>query len=160
MTAPGPQAAPEFFHRIEGLCLTPGNKTAGFDALVSTEVLIRLSTTPADPQWQENLAATVRERVLNANLLARNLVEHSGIVLIAGTLCPRFFVTDPGLGGSVGADPNELERLGRDDALAWIGPSVAYTPHNVDTPAQALALLIMVETWAEVARSFLLSLDA
>lgn len=160
MTAPGPRTALEFFHRIEGLCLTPGNKSAGFDALVSTEVLTRLRATPADAQWQENLAVTVRERVLNANLLSPNLVERSGIVLVANTLCPRFFVTDPGLGGSIGADPNEIERLGRDDALTWIGPSVAYTPHNVDTPAQALALLIMVETWAEVARSFLLSLDA
>lgn len=150
------EQVPEFLHRIEGLSLTPGNKTAGFDALISTEVLKRLRELPVDSKVQAELLATMRERVLTADLLPRELADRCGVVLVEGTLCPRFFVTDPTLGGSVGADPNELERLERDDAVEWIGPTMAYTPHNVDTPAQALALLVMVETWAEFARVHLL----
>lgn len=160
MSLPSACPVPEFLHRIEGLCLTPGNKTAGFDALISTQVLKRLQALPVDSKTQEDLLTTMRERVLVANLLPRKLSERCGVVLVNGTLCPRFFVTDPALGGSVGADPNEIERLFRDDAEEWLGPVVAYTAHNVDTPAQALALLVMVETWVEFARSYLLSLDA
>lgn len=151
---------PEFFHRIEGLCLTPGNKTAGFDALISTQVLKRLQALPIDSKTQDALLAMMRERVLVAGLLPRELSKRCGVVLVKGTLCPRFFVTDPTLGGSVGADPNELERLQREDAEEWIGPVVAYTAHNVDTSHQALALLVMVETWVEFVRSYLLSQES
>lgn len=157
MSVPPAYEVPEFLHRIEGLCLTPGNKTAGFDALISTQVLKQLLALPVDSRLQEDLLTTMRERVLVADLLPRELAERCGVVLVTGTLCPRFFVTDPALGGSVGADPNEIERLPRDDAEEWIGPVVVYTAHNVDTAAQALALLVMVETWVEFTRSYLLS---
>jgi len=36
-----------------------------------------------------------------------------------------------------------------DDALERLGPTLDYTPHNCDAPVQAIALIIMVQTWAE-----------
>lgn len=51
-------------------------------------------------------------------------------------------------GGSIGAFPQEMERLGyyENEGEDY---DIRYVPHNVDTPNQAMALLIMVETWAE-----------
>lgn len=146
-----PSAVPEFFHRFDGLGLAPGNKTAGFDLVVSTEVLQRLQNLPVAPAAYAHLFQQIQERLRNSGLLSSAELERVLIAFVPGTWCPRYFATGRE-GASVGADPSELERLPARDALEWIGPTLAYTPHNVDSPMQALALVIMVETWAEQAR--------
>jgi hypothetical protein len=45
--------------------------------------------------------------------------------------------------------PEQLAQLLADDALERLGPTLDYTPHNCDAPVQAIALIIMVQTWAE-----------
>lgn len=150
---PSPEV-PEFFHRFDGLRLTPGNKTAGFDAVVSTEVLKRLREQPMTEAASTQLLEQIRERVSNAGLLAESELARCGVGFVEGSWCPRFFATGPE-GASIGAVPSELERLLACDALDWIGPTLSYSPHNVDSPAQALALVVIVETWAEQARFML-----
>jgi hypothetical protein len=148
-------SVPDFFYRIEGLSLVPGNKTAGFVAVVSTEVLKRLREKPISPEKHALLLERMRERILNAKLLPKKYLGRCGVVLEADTFCPRCFITDPAFGGSIGANPDDLSRLTRPDGLEWIGPTLDFTPHNVDVPSQALALLVMFETWAEMARNVL-----
>jgi len=147
---------PAFFYRFEGLSLVAGNKSAGFTALLSTQLLIRLRHLPIGAEWHARLQAEIQARLANAKLLPKNLIRKGGIVFVDGTWCPLCFMTDPAFGASIGAAPGDVERLLRDDALEWIGPAVAYTAHNTDTPSQALALVIMVETWGEFVRDFLL----
>jgi hypothetical protein len=144
-------AVPEFFHRFDGLGLVPGNKTAGFDVMVSTEILQRLQNLAISPAAHEHLLQEMRGRLSNAKLLSAAELDRFLVAFVPGTWCPRYFATGRE-GASVGADPSELERLPARDALEWIGPTLAYTPHNVDSPVQALALVVMVETWAEQAR--------
>jgi hypothetical protein len=141
--------APDFFTRVDGLSLVPGNKTAGFVGVVSTEALRILREIPVGNDEVVALLTRMRERLLNAKLIPKRALNGSGVSLLAGSACPRFFVTDPTFGGSIGADPDDLDRLDKPEAFDYIGPTTDYTPHNVDTPAQALALLVMFETWAE-----------
>jgi hypothetical protein len=156
VTSPAEHNVPEFFSRIEGLSLTPGNKSAGFNAVVSTDVLKRLREMQISEEQHTHLLMRMRERILNAKLLPKKQLGRCGVVLDNGSWCPRCFITDPAFGGSIGADPSELERLRAQDAMEWIGSTMTYTPHNVDVPSAALALLVMFETWAEMARLQLL----
>jgi hypothetical protein len=144
-------AVPEFFHRFDGLGLVPGNKTSGFDLVVSTDVLQRLHRLSMSESAQVALHAAVVERLRNAGFLEEFEEARCGIGFVPGTWCPRFFATGPEA-ASIGAIPSELVRLPARDALEWIGPTLSYSPHNVDSPWQALALVVMVEAWAEHAR--------
>lgn len=85
--------------------------------------------------------------------MSKKAVGSASIGFYGDTGCPRFFVADPMFGGSIGANPETFSRLLRHDALEWLGPTVDFTPHNVDTPKTALALMLLAQTWAEWALS-------
>lgn len=149
----------EFFYRFEGLNLMPGSKTAGFVALISTDALQKLRTvTVSDPEYQ-GLVMQARERLARAGLLPKKVLARCGIALVDRTACPLLFTTDPMVGGSIGANPDELEQVQASDVLERLGDAIWYTPHNVDSPAQALALMVLFETWAEWARGKLLAVE-
>ncbi|KWU19034.1 hypothetical protein [Burkholderia cenocepacia] len=151
----------DFFYRLEGLSLIPGNKSSGFSVAVSTEALKALSKMTVSDKDYQRLLSRMSERLERANLLPDILRQESGVALLDDTACPRFFTTDPTLGGSLGANPEELGWLRtKENAEKWLGSSVSFTPHNVDTPAQALSLVILVETWGEWAYDKLQDADS
>ena len=139
----------EFFHRIDGFGLVPGNKTAGFVLRVSTTATKRLLSMTVSAAEHKALLEEVRARIRRAGLVSDAAIEKLDIELAYGTGCPLFFSTDPATGGSVGARPEDLQRATRELAEAYLGPFVEYTPHNVDSPVQAMVLMIAVQTWAE-----------
>ncbi|HDR9103420.1 TPA: hypothetical protein QDB04_000140 [Burkholderia vietnamiensis] len=150
--------APEFFYRVDHFDLTPGWKAAGFFLTVSTDALRRLREVAVSAEEYQALSMKAIERVARAKVLPKtkrglsgcrmSLVEHSG--------CPLSFSTDPVFGASLCGDPDKLGRITQADALEVLGPSLDYTPHNCDAPAQALALMILVQTWGEWAYGKLL----
>jgi len=153
--------ATDFFYRFDGLGLVPGNKAAGFVAYLDTSVLQRLRAIPMTGEEYQTLTVEMHARVQRSGLVKKSQVSCCGFALVPDTACPLMFTTDPVFGASVGADPNELLHLSEVNPLAWLGPTVAYTPHNADTPAQALVLMVLVATWGEWAfnRLALLALE-
>lgn len=142
-----------FFYRIDGLYLVPGNKTAGFCFSVSTQALADLIQIQVPTIELERLMSGIHQRIVRVGGSAHEAGQQAEILFVEGTACPRAFVSDPMFGGSLGADPETFSRLQRPDRLDWIGPEVDYTPHNCDTPAQSIVLVVMVQSWAEYARS-------
>jgi hypothetical protein len=139
----------DFFYRIDGFDLVPGNKTAGFVFLVDTMAMKRLrGVEMARKEW-EDLMQRMHERVARSGLVSKKQVKQCGVAFAGLSCCPLMFTTDPTLGGSIGANPEELARLEEAGGEEYIGPSVDFTPHNVDSPAQAMVLLILVQTWCE-----------
>lgn len=138
-----------FFTRIDFMTLKPGNKSAGFFLAVSVPALQALSTLAIPEDEHLRLLAEAQVRVKRSGLLAEELVEDCGFELYQGTAVPRYFCANPMFGGSLGAQPEELGYLTDPARAGFLGPELGYTPHNVDTPASALVLMILVQTWAE-----------
>jgi len=140
----------DFFYRFDGLDLISGNKTAGFCVEMSTATLKALLNVAVSAEDYQSLIVQMRERLERADLLPEIQRRSSGIMLLEGTAVPRVFTTDPMLGGSLGANPEELAWLrDKDNYQEWLGVSLSYTPHNVDVAKQALTLVLLVQTWAE-----------
>ncbi|WP_434716283.1 hypothetical protein [Paraburkholderia sp. A3RO-2L] len=140
-----------FFTRIDYLNLVPGNKTAGFVLAVSTRALKTLAAISVSEAEVQELNKRAQERVSRAGLLPVALVEDCGLELRLGGVPSHFWVSQM-FGGSIGARPEELSWLGAAQKADWLGEELEYTPHNVDTPAQALVLVILIQTWAEWAQ--------
>lgn len=140
-----------FFTRIEGLDLTPGNKSAGFVFSVSVPALRQLATVEVSDEAWARLNACAIERVTRAGLVSAEQAAAGGLARYQGSAVPKSFWVDPGFAGSLGADPEWLSFALNADGLeeALLEHEVEYTPHNVDTPQQALVLLILVQTWSE-----------
>lgn len=102
----------------------------------------------------------IHRRIERVGGSVREAGQQAQIMFVEGTACPRAFIADPLFGGSLGADPEAFGRLQRPDRLDWIGPEVEYTPHNCDTPDQAIILVVLVQAWAEYARAKLRHLEA
>ncbi len=137
-----------FFTRIDFMTLQPGNKTAGFFLAVAVSALQKLSTLEVTEEERARLLEDARTRVRRAGLLPESLIEGCGFEFLTGGV-PRYFWVDRMFGGSLGANPDELDKVSRPDQAAWLGEELQYTPHNVDAPKQALVLMILVQTWAE-----------
>ncbi|MBK3780292.1 hypothetical protein G3A43_08480 [Paraburkholderia aspalathi] len=150
----------DFFYRIEGFDLSPGWKTAGFTLIVSTEALVRLKAVEVSVEELQTLTTNGLERIARANILPKKMVQRGRIALFEQSACPLMFTTDPTLGGSIGARPDELRKLVDDDALVALGTTVEYTAHNCDAPGQSIALMILAQTWAEWAYTKLLIQDS
>ncbi|MBU9200108.1 hypothetical protein KTD31_01655 [Burkholderia multivorans] len=140
-----------FFTRIDYLNLVPGNKTAGFVLAVSTQALKALAAISVTDEEVHELNRRARERVSRAGLLPATLVEDCGFELRLGGVPSHFWVSQM-FGGSIGARPEELSWLSVPEKAEWLGEELEYSPHNVDTPAQALVLVILSQTWAEWAQ--------
>ncbi len=139
----------DFFYRFEGLSLTPGNKTAGFDFVVATRALVAASRLEMTGDERARLQTAVVERLRHAKLASRTDTRHLGILFHGNSWAPRAFSEDAVFGGSLGADPETFGRLSNEDVLEWLGEDVRFTPHNVDAPRQALRLLLLAQAWAE-----------
>lgn len=146
----------EFFYRIDCLSLTPGNKTAGFVLVLDTGTMRRLTGIRVSEAQHDGLFKQMQERLAHAGLAPQRQRLQAGFALLHESACPRYFFTDPAFGGSIGGNLEELGWLERHDAVEWLGPTMMMTPHNVDTPADALMLMVMVQTWAEWAYGLLL----
>lgn len=138
-----------FFYRFDGLDLIPGNKTAGFAMLLDSVAFVRLGELKCSEEQQARVNEEARARVLRAQLISKRYVEACGIVFFEDTACPRYFVSDAAFGASLGCDPENFGRMQHPEALSWLRTYVEYTPHNTDSPKQALALLVLAQTWAE-----------
>lgn len=141
-----------FFYRIDGFDLFPGNKTAGFCLSIATPALIQLVREKVPNGELDHLMVLVHERLGRLGNSFKKLGKNAQILFVEGTACPRAFISDPSFGGSIGADPETFSRLMRPHPLDWIGPEVEYTPHNCDAPAQAMILMVLAQTWAEYAQ--------
>jgi hypothetical protein len=143
--------APEFFYRVDHFDLTPGNKSAGFFLTVSTDALRRLREIDVDVEEYQALSMKAIERIARAKVLPKTKrgLSSCRMLLVERSACPLSFSTDPVFGASLGGDPDKLARLTQEDAFEVLSPSLDYTPHNCDAPAQALALMILVQTWGE-----------
>lgn len=149
-----------FFTRIDGLSLTPGNKTAGFCLAVSVpeaHVLSRLVVRESDLQ---QLQAEMVQRIKNSGLLTGADAEDCGIEFFQGCSLPSYFWVNRMFSASIGAEPNDLADIVLPSLVGDLGPEISYTPHNCDAPQHALVLLIMVQTWAEWAWGRLLAAQA
>jgi len=155
-TDPLSRAEQEFFYNIMGFNLHAGNKAAGFVLKLSTRALQQLRQVPVTVEQQLELINRAQERIGRAGVLSKRLRQGCTIALIKNSGCPLAFITDPSFGASIGGNPDDLEKLTRPDYLDWLGPVTYFTPHNCDAPKQALALFILVETWAEWAAGQLL----
>lgn len=136
------------FYRFDGLSLIPGNKTAGFTAQIRLDAL-RTFLVPADDDDRERLMQDIEQRLMHAGLIPVNSLRYLRVMFHEGTAVPRAFVVDPMFGGSLGADPNELSKALTTADPSELWPLIEYTPHNLDQPQQALALVVMVTAWAD-----------
>lgn len=139
----------QFIHRIQGLHLTSGNKTAGFLLALDTEALRQLRQLPVTLEENQTLLIRMRERVLRAKLMKKSLIDQCGVGFFEHSSVPLMFTTCSMFGASIGASPEELQHLAKENAVDYIGEVCRYTPHNADTADQALILLILIETWVE-----------
>lgn len=146
-----------FFHRMEGMNLVEGNKTAGWTFVVDSRALLALMYIKVTPEVQARITADAKARIERAKLLPKIMLKSAGIVFWKDTLVPRVFQGDPMLGGSIGADPETFGRLERPDALMWLLDETEYTAHNTDTAKMALSLAVLATTWSEYASSYLYS---
>ena len=142
-----------FIHRIEGFDLIPGNKRAGFLLVVDTSTLRRLSAVAASDSEIEALVYKARARAERGRIGTKIMRSAMGVHCYNGTCVPRVFNV---LSGSVSADPEVFAHLSSPIAHARLDVEVEYTPHNVDAPAEALLLMILVQTWAEWAANALM----
>ncbi len=141
--------AHQFFYKFDFMDLTPGNKAAGFVLQVSTEALVALTKVPLSAEEQTHMILEARARILRAELLSSAVVDSAGIAFHKNSGCPRIFMVDAMFGSSIGANPETFSHLERDNATGWLGPTVDYTPHNVDAPKASLAIMLLAQTWAE-----------
>lgn len=139
----------DFFYRFDGLSLVAGNKSSGFDFLVKTETLRQLLNATAIKDLQARTVTEARARIERAGLLPKRSLERAGIIFWKETMVPRIFHCDAVFGGSLSADPATFERLAMEDATLQLSHEVCYSPHNVDTPKSAMALMVMAQTWSE-----------
>ena len=135
-----------FFTRIDGLTLTPGNKTAGFCLSVSVPAAHVLSTLAVSNEELQRVREDALQRVKNSGLLA---VPDCGFEFHNGTSLPRYFWVNRMFAASVGADPADLADIADPARARDLGPELSYTPHNCDTPQYALVLMILTQAWAE-----------
>jgi hypothetical protein len=143
---------PRFFYRFDGLAYEPGYKSAGFCFVVDTQVLKTLKGIQVTPEEQARVIEISHTRIRQSGLLKKKLLRFPAIFFHENTACPRYFHTDSSFGGSVGADAETFGWLDRPDFMEWIGPEVAYTPHNVDAPSDTFMLTVLCQTWAEWAQ--------
>lgn len=148
-----------FFTRIDGLNLTPGNKTAGFCLSVSVPAAHVLSTLAVSEEELRRVRADALQRVKNSGLLSTEDAEDCGFELLNGTSLPRYFWVNRMFAASVGADPADLAEVADAARARDLGPELSYTPHNCDAPQHALVLMILVQAWAEWAWGRLLVVE-
>ncbi len=146
-----------FFTRIDGLDLTPGNKSAGFVFAVSAAALRQLAGAVVPAEAWARLNASAIERVVRSGLISAEMASGCGLAQYQGSAVPRSFWVDPGFAGSLGPDPEWLSFVLKAEDIegALLEHEVEFTPHNVDTPQQALVLLILVQAWSEWAAAHL-----
>ena len=144
-------ARDDFFYRIDGLDLKPGNKTAGFCFSVSTEAMVLLAKEPVPQEEIDRLMASARKRL--SRVSTRTVPVNAEILFFENTACPRAFISDAMIGGSIGADPETFARLLTPHPVDRIGREVQFTPHNCDLAEQALVLVVLAQTWAEYAQA-------
>lgn len=150
--------ATPLLYRLEHYALTNGPKQAGFVLCVPSSTLLELSTIETTPGQVARLAEMCKDRLHNlyaARMVRKRLLDSASVTLLGTTPVPRFFSADPVFGGSLGADPETFSRFRAPNALEWLGPEVAYTPHNVDTATTSVMLTVLVVTWAEWAQTML-----
>ena len=138
-----------FFTRIDGLNLTPGNKTAGFSLAVSVPAAHVLSTLAVSDEEMQRLRADARQRVANSGLVTSDAVEDCGFEFFEGTALPRYFWVNRMFAASIGADPSDLVEVADAARARDLGPELSYTSHNCDAPQHALVLLILTQAWTE-----------
>lgn len=138
-----------FFYRFSGMHLAPGNKASGFVFSLESQAFLQLAAIEFTPRQRELVLVSACQRIAHAQLVPKKALKALSIGYHAGSALPRWFVQDPMFGASLGANPEDFSRIERADALAWLGPETDYTPHNVDTPKQALALMLLAQAWTE-----------
>jgi hypothetical protein len=138
-----------FFTRIDGLTLTPGNKTAGFCLSVSVPAAHVLSTLAISDDEMQRLRIDARQRVANSGLVTGDAVDDCGFEFYNGTALPRYFWVNRMFAASIGADPSDLAEVADAARARDLGPELSYTAHNCDAPQHALVLLILTQAWAE-----------
>ncbi|MFK4706113.1 hypothetical protein ABIC83_002952 [Roseateles asaccharophilus] len=143
-------------YRLNGFDLESGNKAAGFGVSLPTDQLGMLAQIKVSEDRIVSLHRSIQARLANAKLLPKPIIRECGVMLLDGSACPRAFVADPVFGASIGADPGTLQRILDGEGVESFGPEIEYTPHNTDSAKQAIALAIIVATWAEWANHELL----
>lgn len=138
-----------FFTRIDGLSLTPGNKTAGFTLSVSVPAAHVLSTLAVSDEEMLRVRTEARQRVANSGLVAGDAVNDCGLEFHEGSALPRYFWVNRMFAASIGADPSDLAEVSDAARARDLGPELSYTAHNCDAPQHALVLLILTQAWAE-----------
>jgi hypothetical protein len=138
-----------FFTRIDGLTLTPGNKTAGFCLSVSVPAAHVLSTLAVSAEELQRVRSDALARVRNSGLLTGDAVDDCGFEFFNGSSLPRYFWVSRMFAASIGADPTDLADVANATRARDLGPELSFTPHNCDAPAHALVLMILVQAWAE-----------
>lgn len=151
----------DFFYRIEDFNLLPKQKAAGFVLVVATEALARLHDVFVAEEEYLALQNQVQKRISRIPNMPPSYQKSARIAFHLGTAMPRAFVADDVFGGSIGADPQALEKVASygADAVQHVGSTVEYTPHNCDSPLEAMMLHVVVQTWAEWAHCHLLAQD-
>ena len=140
-----------FFCRFDGLDLTPGEKRAGFDLVVQTKALQVLRSVPLSDKARSFLRDDAQRRIRHAQLLKNVLVDSAQMEFVEDSWCPRWFCVGREFGSSMGADSQELCDLTCADRFDRLDEELRYTPHNVDAPQVALALMLLAQAWAEQA---------
>lgn len=151
-------SAKEFFCRIDGFDMKPGSKRAGFTVVLDGESAIRLRNIKISEKDAANLNEMVAGRLAHAEVVNEATQKSCRVILAESSAFPKVIMTSA-IGGSIGLDGEVVRRLVLDDANQWVGPVVEMTPHNVDSPKEALALMVMVQTWAEWAYTQMLCAD-
>lgn len=142
-----------YIYRIIGLDLLPGNKSAGFVLSVDALALQQLSHLSVTAQEQLAVIDSAQTRASRAGLGNRILRSGMGIAFHKLTPVPRVFSA---LSGSIGADPELWGRMQAPDFVQCLPQGVEYTPHNTDSPAEAMLLMLLAQTWGEWATDLLL----
>jgi hypothetical protein len=144
-----------FFYRIDHCHLIPGNKTSGFILYLSRAALRTLMAIQVTTESVQTLNEEIRNRLDRAGLKKFVNMKQCGVLfysegsgIFSLSACPVAFITDPMFGGSIGESPDELKRVLCDPSDEDDYP-VSFTPHNIDHPRQALALMLMIQTWGE-----------
>ncbi len=106
--------------------------------------------TRAEQQGFNKIGSKIIRDVLRDRMLSPYLFEEDSLLVTQCSL---------GRDGEwLSADRNHLDRLEAVKDRRELGkniPSVEYNGHNIDTPAQAYALLSLLTTWAEYAQVLL-----
>lgn len=143
--------APSFFYRFSNMQFLPGR--SGFELAVSSAVLWSAARAALTREAALALQQEMQARVYRSGVLGRRACSRLFVAFDDSTAAVRLLGIDEETPGRLEPMTSDLFSTMRAQPVSrierFIGPEARYVASGVERPQQALALLVMAQTWLE-----------